>query len=205
VTHPVYGPEDFRKATDVSRETLDRLVAYADLLKRWQGTINLIGRSSLDELWRRHMLDSAQLLPLAPNARCWLDLGSGAGFPGLVLAILGAPEVHLVESNARKCAFLREAARIAGAEVTVHRARIETLTPWPADAVVARGLAPLRRLLELGAPFCETDSVCLFPKGQDVENELTEATKYWNMKVERLPSVSDPAGTILRLTEVSRV
>lgn len=200
-----YGPEDFQAATDVSRETLDRLRTYADLLRRWQGTINLVGPKTLDDLWRRHMLDSAQLLPMAPGARSWIDLGSGAGFPGLVLAILGAPEVHLIESNARKCAFLREAARLSGVVAKVHNARIEALEPWPTDAVVARALAPLGRLLELAVPFCETDSVCLFPKGLDVENELTEATKYWKMKVERHVSASNPAGTVLRLTEVSRV
>ena len=200
-----YGPDDFQAATGVSRETLDRLSAYADLLRRWQGTINLVGPKTLDDLWRRHMLDSAQLLPLAPRARSWIDLGSGAGFPGLVLAILGAPEVLLIESNARKCAFLREAARLSGVAPIVHNARIESLEPWPVDAVVARACAPLSKLLGYAAPFRGPEGVCLFLKGQDIDKELTETTKYWNITAERRTSVSDPSSTVLRLTEVSRV
>jgi 16S rRNA (guanine527-N7)-methyltransferase len=199
------SPDQFRAATGVSRETLERLGRYADLLVAWQGVVNLVGRRSLADLWRRHMLDSAQLLPLAPGARSWLDLGSGGGFPGLVLAILGAPEVHLIESDQRKCAFLREAARVSGATVTVHEGRIEAIAPWPVDVVVARACAPLTRLLGYAAPFVAPHTLCLFLKGQDVEKELTEATRYWNMEVERQKSASSPEGTILSLRKVSRV
>jgi 16S rRNA (guanine527-N7)-methyltransferase len=173
------------------------------VLVEWQRAINLVSRRSLADLWRRHMLDSAQLLALAPGARCWVDLGSGAGFPGLVLAILGAPEVHLIESDGRKCAFLREAARRAGAPVTVHEGRIEAIAPWPADVVVARACAPLPRLLGYALPFVAPQTHCLFLKGQDVEKELTQATIYWKMDVERQKSVSDPAGIILRLKKLS--
>jgi 16S rRNA (guanine527-N7)-methyltransferase len=154
------GPEEFRAATDVSRETLDRLESYAALLTKWSGAINLVGRETLRDAWRRHFLDSAQVvdhLPPAPagRARHILDLGSGAGFPGLVLAILGAGEVTLVESDAKKAAFLREAARIAGAPAVVICARIESLSPsdLSPDAVTARALAPLPKLLDLAAPF----------------------------------------------------
>lgn len=202
---PPLSPQAFRQATGVSRETLERLRAYAELLGKWNRSVNLVSRNSMGDLWRRHMLDSAQLLPLAPAARTWVDLGSGAGFPGLVLALLGAPEVHLVESLARRCSFLREAARVSGAAVTIHHARIETLEPWPADVVTARALAPLDRLLAYAAPFVAPGGQCLFLKGQDVDEELTSAAKSWSMSVERFASISDPGGTVLRLKELSRV
>src|SRR5260221_2069883 len=139
----------FEAATGVSRETCERLERYVATLLRWQPTINLVSRGTLDDLWRRHLLDSAQLLPHMPDCGPIVDLGSGAGFPGLVLAILGAPDVHLVESDSRKAAFLREAARAAGAAVTVHNAPIETVSV-PAAAITARALAPLTPLL----PYC---------------------------------------------------
>ncbi len=200
-----FDAQAFQDATGVSRETLDRLAAYADLLRKWQRAINLVSRTTLPDLWRRHMYDSAQLLPLAPaDTGPWLDLGSGAGFPGLVLAIMGARDMHLVESDTRKAAFLREAARITTTNVTLHTARIENVAPFPAAVVTARALAPLPKLLELAAPFLNSDSVALFPKGQDMELELTEAAKYWNMRAERQPSLTDSSGVLLRLTEVSR-
>lgn len=200
------GPEGFRAATGVSRETLDRLEGFAALLVKWQKAINLVAADSLADMWRRHFLDSAQLWPLAPpGARVWVDLGSGAGFPGLVLAIMGAPEMHLIESDGRKCAFLLEAARATDTKMTVHRCRIEAAPPLAADVVTARALAPLSRLLELAAPFLRPGTVCLFLKGQDVERELTEAAKCWNMQAERLVSRSNPAGVVLRLRECRRV
>lgn len=200
-----FDSKAFQDATGVSRETLDRLTAYADLLRKWQRAINLVGRATLPDLWRRHIYDSAQLLPLAPaDSGPWLDLGSGAGFPGLVLAIMGAKDVHLVESDARKAAFLREAARITATDVTLHTARIEHLAPFSAAVVTARALAPLPRLLDLAAPFLTPSSVALFLKGQDVEIELTEAAKCWSMRAERQPSLTDSSGVVLRLTEVSR-
>ncbi len=202
---PALSPEEFRAAAGISRPALARLQAYADLLVEWRRAVSLVGRRSLADLWRRHMLDSAQLLALAPGARTWVDLGSGAGFPGLVLAVLGAPEVHLIESDGRKCAFLREAARVTGTAVEIHHARIEALEPWPADVVVARACAPLPRLLAYAQPFLTVGSECLFLKGQDIDKELTIATKYWIMAYECLPSVSDPAGRILRVTKLNHV
>ncbi len=196
-------PEDFAGIVPVSRETLSRLEAYADLLIRWSARINLVGRDTLADLWRRHILDSAQLRHLVPNsARSLIDLGSGAGFPGLVLAVLGVPGVELVEANSRKCAFLREAARITAAKVTIRRCRIEAVPPHPVDVVTARACAPLDRLLELARPFLVPDTVCLFTKGERFEEELTLARKRWTMRVSVEPSLSDRRGVILRLQQV---
>jgi len=201
-----YGPEAFQKDIHVSRETLDRLKAYADLLLVWNKKINLIGPSTAPDLWTRHMLDSAQLFPLVPaGTRTLVDLGSGAGFPGLVLGIMGIPGVTLIESDQRKCAFLREAARIAGATVTVLSKRIEDIAPFPADVITARALAPVADLLDWGAPFLTKSSLCIFPKGQNVEVELTQAHKRWRITVDQRPSRTDPRGTILCIGEVSRV
>ncbi len=194
---------DFAAVLPVSRETEERLRAYADLLVKWQARINLVGPATLPDLWRRHMLDSAQLaahLPAGPI----LDLGSGAGFPGLVLAIVRGGPVHLVESDARKGAFLREAARITGAEAVVHTQRIERLEPFPVAAITARALAPVAQLLDWAAPFLQQGVHCLFLKGRSCEEELTQAAEHWKITAERIPSVTDPSGIILHLSEVHR-
>jgi 16S rRNA (guanine527-N7)-methyltransferase len=177
-------------------------------LEKWQKAINLVAAASLTDLWRRHFLDSAQLLDLAPapnhaGPRRWLDLGSGAGFPGMVVAIMGAGEVHLVESDARKCVFLQEVARETAAPVTIHRSRIEDLETFPVDVVSARALAPLDRLLALSARFFAQDTVGLFLKGQHVDKELTEAGKSWMMSADRIVSRSDPSGTVVRIQGLS--
>lgn len=196
-------PEQFQAETGVSRETLDRLRTYAELLEKWQARINLVGPATLPDLWRRHMLDSAQLFPLLPpDTPRLIDLGSGAGFPGLVLAILGVPEVHLVESDLRKGAFLREVARQTGARVTVHPARIETLTDLKAPVVTARALAALPKLLDLAVPLLESNGQCLFLKGQNIEEELTSARKIWIFDEDRSPSRTDASGIVLRVREV---
>ncbi|OIR00773.1 ribosomal RNA small subunit methyltransferase G [mine drainage metagenome] len=194
---------DFAAVLPVSRETEARLRAYADLLLTWQRRINLVGPATLPDLWRRHMLDSAQLaahLPAGPI----LDLGSGAGFPGLVLAILRGGPVHLVESDARKGAFLREAARITGAEAVVHTQRIERLAPFAVAAITARALAPVAQLLEWAEPFLQQGVHCLFLKGRSCEEELTQASERWKITAERIPSVTDSSGIILHLSEVHR-
>ena len=194
------GARDAIRALSVSRETLARLETYAALLVKWQSSVNLVASGTLPELWRRHMLDSAQLWPLLPpGTRRLVDLGSGAGFPGLVLAIIGVPEVHLVESDQKKAAFLREAARAAGALVTVHNCRIEALAPFPAEVVTARALAPLPRLLALAAPFLGQGAIGLFLKGESAEEELTQARRHWTMNVTAEPSRSSPQGVILRV------
>ena len=161
---PALTSEAFREITGVSRETLARFESYAALLKKWNPRINLVAESTLADLWRRHFLDSAQLqalLPPAPENRPLeiVDLGSGAGFPGLVLAILGAGTVTLLESDQRKTTFLREAARLTNTEIIVINQRIEAISAIPADVVTARALAPLPRLLSLAAPFLEAPFV----------------------------------------------
>jgi 16S rRNA (guanine527-N7)-methyltransferase len=202
----------FRAAAGVSRETLGRLETYASLLRAWQKAVNLVGPGTIPDLWRRHMLDSAQLLEYfppdpGPDTRVIADLGSGAGFPGLVLAILGAGRVHLIESDRRKCAFLAEVARATGTEVAIHPVRAEEIgreLPFGrADVITARALAPLSALLALAVPILKPDGVCLFLKGEHVDEELTAATKEWNMRVERWPSATAEAGAVLRIGGIS--
>jgi 16S rRNA (guanine527-N7)-methyltransferase len=195
----------FAALTGVSRETLVRLEAYAALLAQWNERINLVSRDSLRDPWRRHFLDSAQLFPYVPaGARSLVDLGSGAGFPGLVLAILGASGVELIESDARKCAFLREAARIADAPVAVRHARIEAVPSHHADLVTARACAPLDRLLLMAQRFIAPDTICLFLKGERAAEELTAARRGWTMRAACHPSRADPRGVILKLEQVAR-
>jgi 16S rRNA (guanine527-N7)-methyltransferase len=204
VTGPL-GAEGFADLVPVSRETLARLEAYAELLIRWSARINLVGRDTLPDLWRRHILDSAQLHPFIPSsAQSLIDLGSGAGLPGLVLAILGVPGVELVEADSRKVAFLREASRVAGAEVTIRPCRIQAVPPHPVDVVTARACAPLDRLLDLAAPFLAPDTLCLFPKGERFNEELTLARKRWTINVSVEQSLSDRRGVVLRLQQVAR-
>jgi len=196
-------PEAFAAETGVSRETLAKLALLVDLLQKWQRAINLVAANTLQDVWRRHILDSAQLYPLlSPGTRSLIDIGSGAGFPGLVLAAMGVPEVHSVESDQRKCAFQREAARVAGLSVTIHAQRVESLPKMQADAIVSRACADLTQFLEYAFPFMAPSSQCLFIKGQQVERELTEAGKGWKMQTERFPSRTDPTGTVLRLSHV---
>jgi 16S rRNA (guanine527-N7)-methyltransferase len=199
------GPAEFAELVPVSRETLARLEAYGELLIRWSARINLVGRDTLPDLWRRHLLDSAQLYRFVPDsAQSLIDLGSGAGLPGLVLAILGVPGIELVEADSRKTAFLREAARITGAPVTIRPCRIQAVPPHPVAVVTARACAPLDRLLDLAAPFLASDAICLFPKGERFEEELTLARKVWTMNVSVEQSLSDRRGVILRLQQVAR-
>lgn len=174
-------------------------------MRQWSPRINLVAASTLDDPWRRHFLDSAQLFPLVPpGARSLVDLGSGAGFPGLVLAIMGVPGVELAEADARKCAFLREAARVTDTSAVVHNARIESLSPHDVDVVTARGCAPLDRLLPLAQPFIRPDTICLFPKGERAGQELAAAQRAWGMDVVSHDSCTDPRGVVLCLSRVRR-
>ncbi|HER26593.1 MAG TPA: 16S rRNA (guanine(527)-N(7))-methyltransferase RsmG [Rhodospirillales bacterium] len=199
------SPEQFAEQTGALPPILTRLQAYVDVLLKWQRKINLIGRGTVDDVWRRHLLDSAQLLPLLPSQPVVLDMGSGAGFPGLVLAIMTDCTVHLVESDGRKCAFLRQAARLTGTEnVHVHDARMEALPPFPVDVIGARALTGLGKLLDLAEPFLGPQTVCLFLKGQKAQDELTEALKTRTMEVEMINSQTDPSGTILKLSNIHR-
>jgi 16S rRNA (guanine527-N7)-methyltransferase len=189
----------------VSRETRLRLEVYAGLLTKWNRKINLIGRQTEPDLWRRHVEDSLQLMPYMPaTATRAIDLGSGGGFPGLVLAIATGIAFDLVESDQRKCAFLREVAAATGAPATIHAVRIEAAQLEPAELVTARALAPVADLLPLAARLLAPTGVALFLKGARAEQELTAAQTQWHMRVERYPSVTDPNGVILRLSEVQR-
>jgi len=198
--------EDFQKEMNVSRETLEKLQQYDALLQKWQKKINLVGPGTLPDRWRRHFLDSAQLLPIIPEgAKVLLDMGSGAGFPGLVLAIMTDMEVHLIESDLRKCLFLREVVRVTGANVTVHNKRIEKVENIKADVVSARALASLSKLLDYANPFLKEDSICIFPKGKRIEEELTELKYVWYIKEHRLTSLTDDEGVVLVIRGIEDV
>lgn len=207
---------DFAKNFGVSRETRERLEAYVAVLERWNRRINLVSPTTIRTIWRRHIADSAQLLALAPKgARVWLDLGTGAGLPGLPVAALAAelaPDLHvtLVDSDQRKAAFLQTAVRETGLAVTIVCARIESLAPRPCDVVSARALAPLPRLCALARRVALppdhadalSDTVFLFPKGKTLDSELTEAATDWHIRYERIASRTDPEATILRILEL---
>jgi 16S rRNA (guanine527-N7)-methyltransferase len=195
--------------TPVSRETLVRLDCFVELLLETQSHTNLIGPATVPALWTRHIADSLQLLDLAPNARIWLDLGSGGGFPGLVIAcaLADRPDamVHLVESTGKKAAFLRQVADTLALPAIVHHGRIEDFSPdFVADVVTARALAPLDRLFSYVAPFLISGAKALLSKGQDVEVELTEAAKCWKIDTELAVSRTNPASRILVVRSLRR-
>jgi 16S rRNA (guanine527-N7)-methyltransferase len=207
-TVQIDSPESFKAAFGVSRGTVDRLIAYENLLKRWQKTINLVAPSALDDVWHRHFADSAQLWQYRPmGSQVWLDLGSGAGFPGLVLAILGAEagvSRHiLVESDNRKAAFLREVARETGVIVDILCMRIENAETRAklkaVDCVTARALAPLPRLLEIAAPYFSNSTLGLFLKGREVAAEIEEAARSWHFDFELKPSMTDEDARVVLL------
>jgi 16S rRNA (guanine527-N7)-methyltransferase len=195
----------------VSRETEERLDRFVALLEEWQAKTNLVAPSTLPNLWTRHIADSLQLLPLAPSAKTWMDLGSGGGFPGVVLACALAemPDVtiHLVERNAKKAAFLREAIRVTSAPGFVHLSDIEVTVDRFAgriDCVTARALAPLHQLIGFAEPLVTKGAKALFLKGQDVDAELTEATKYWNIESHLHASRTGGHGWIVELDKIER-
>jgi 16S rRNA (guanine527-N7)-methyltransferase len=197
--------------TPVSRETEIRLDRYVELLCEWQAKTNLVAPSTLPTLWTRHIADSLQLLALAPNAKVWVDLGSGGGFPGVVLACalaeVSGAMVHLIERNAKKAAFLREALRITGASGTVHLADIEDSVDrisGQIDCVTARAVAPLHQLIGFAEPMVGRGAKALFLKGQDVEAELTEATKCWKIDSKLHSSRTGGHGWIVELDRIER-
>lgn len=189
-----------------SREIAERLGRFVELLLQWQKTTNLIAPSTVPEVWTRHVADSLQLLKLAPGAKHFVDFGSGGGFPGIpiacALAGISDAMVHLVESNHKKAAFLREAVRVTGAPAKVHAKRIEDFVDHfaePVEIVTARALAPLENLLAKAYPLLKRGAQALFLKGQDVEGELTQASKCWTIEAELIPSVTDSSGRIVRV------
>jgi 16S rRNA (guanine527-N7)-methyltransferase len=198
--------------TPVSRETEKRLDAYVDVLMLWQSKLNLVAPLALRELWTRHIADSLQLLPLAPRARVWVDFGSGGGFPGLPIACALADEpgtkVHLIESNGKKAAFLREAARATGVPAVIHQERAEKFGETcaePVHVVTARALAPLKTLCDQAFLLISRGAIALFPKGQDVDAELTDAAKYWRLEAEKIPSKTSPGGSIVVIRSLKPV
>jgi 16S rRNA (guanine527-N7)-methyltransferase len=204
---PVTDAASFAAAAGATPAQMADLARFEALLADWNGRINLVSAPSLAEFWPRHAYDSAQLLALAPDARVWVDIGAGAGFPGLVLAILlkEAPgaRVHLVESVAKKCRFLAEVVGQLALPAEVHNARAEDLA-IKADAVTARAVAPLTRLLGFARPFLSRGAVGLFPKGQSAEAEIDEARAAWRFTCNIAPSRSDPSGRILKVEGLAR-
>jgi 16S rRNA (guanine527-N7)-methyltransferase len=198
--------------TPVSRETAARLDRFVEVLLAWQQHTNLIAASTEATVWTRHVADSLQLLPLAPNTKVWADLGSGAGFPGLAIACALAEkpgaQVHLVESNRKKSTFLREAIAATQVPAIVHTVRIEDFvenTAEKIEVVTARALAPLPALLPMVYPLLKRGALGLFPKGQDVGVELTEAAKCWNVHHSLVPSLTDPKGQIVVVRDLEPV
>jgi 16S rRNA (guanine527-N7)-methyltransferase len=197
--------------TPVSREAEARLDRFIDLLQTWQAKTNLISPATLPMLWSRHVSDSLQLLALAPTAKVWVDFGSGGGFPGLVLAcaLADSPgaQVHLIERNGKKAAFLREALRVTGAAASIHLADIEDTVDrlsGPVDCVTARAVAPLNQLIGFAEPLVKRGAKALFLKGQDVEAELTEATKSWKIEPQLHASRTGGHGWIVELDRIER-
>lgn len=213
---PISGPDDFRAVFGVSRETADRLATYADLLRQWQPTINLVAPSTLDAVWDRHLADSAQVLAIAledrPDIRQWVDMGSGAGFPGLVVAILlaehGLGRVTLIESDSRKAAFLAEVGRRTGVSVDIRTRRIENAATRinlpPAEIVSARALAPLVRLLELSSPYLAPQGLAVFLKGRGWEEEVRAAEVDWVFSARAVPSRTEAEARVLVLRDIAR-
>ena len=198
--------------TPVSRETQERLEQFVELLLLWQEHTNLVAESTLPLIWTRHIADSLQLLPLAPQARVWVDFGSGAGFPGLAIACALADQpgtmIHLVESVGKKANFLREVVSKLGLPAQVHQIRAEKFGETCAETVhvvTARALAPLKLLCDLAFPLIARGALGLFPKGQDVASELTEAAKYWRLEASLVPSATNPASKIVVLRGLKRI
>jgi 16S rRNA (guanine527-N7)-methyltransferase len=198
-------PAELQRGLALSDDQRRALESYAELLEKWQARINLVAPATLPDLWSRHFLDSAQLMPhLKGLPGPLLDFGSGAGFPGLVLSILGRDDVTMVESDRRKIAFLQEVTRVTGVKPTLEACRIESLRPIRAGIITARALAPVDKLLRYAEPYADETTVFLFLKGEQADAELTTARNTWKMTVTKAPSISDSRGVVLKLEEVSR-
>ncbi|MDV4169161.1 16S rRNA (guanine(527)-N(7))-methyltransferase RsmG [Rhodovulum sp. FJ3] len=195
---------------NVSRETLERLETYEQLLHKWNPAINLVSKNTLAEAWTRHIADSAQIFSMAPSAKIWADLGSGGGFPGMVVAILAAElspdqETVLVESDQRKSVFLRTVARETGVKARVLSERIEQVPALNADVLSARALASLTDLLGFADLHLAQDGVALFPKGENFQMEIDHALETWRFDVQKLQSATDSGAVVLKIKGLSRV
>jgi 16S rRNA (guanine527-N7)-methyltransferase len=189
----------------VSRETGERLATFVDVLLTWNRRINLVAHADEHAIWKRHVDDSLQLIPWLGSAAAYADIGTGGGFPGLIVAIASGLPAHLIEADQRKAAFLREAARLTSTAVTVHACRAEAVTRVRVPLITARAVAPVNELLGLAAPLLEWGGSCLFLKGRRVEDELTSARRHWHITVDRAASRTDPDGSVLRIHGIRRV
>jgi len=194
------GRTEFLRHFPVSHETAAKLDRYAELLGEWNQKFNLVADSTFPHVWQRHFLDSAQLMNHIPsNAETLADLGSGAGFPGVIISILGFPKVHLIESIIKKANFLRELVKELRLSADVHQVRIESMAGIKFDVVTARALKPLPQLLKYAQPLMKKDSLCLVLKGKQADAELTESAKYWKFNSEIFPSLSDSSGRVIKI------
>jgi len=197
------GREEFLRHFPVSHETALKLDRYVELLREWNAKFNLIADSTFPQIWRRHFLDSAQMMKYMPReAETLADLGSGAGFPGMVISILGFPKTHLIESIGKKATFLRAVVEDLKIAADVHQVRVESLHGIKFDVITARALKPLPQLLKYAKPLMKKESLCLFLKGQQVDVELTEAGKYWKFDCETFQSLSDSSGRVLKIRNI---
>lgn len=200
----------FLREINVSRETISKFSEYQHLLKKWNGSINLVGKDTLQDFWDRHILDCAQIWPLRPTAvKTWVDIGSGGGFPGLVIALIAADlaadiEFTLIESDHRKASFLTLACQTLGISAAIRAERAESVPRQHADIISARALAPLSQLLSISERHLGENSTCLFLKGKKLDVELTEAQKYWKFRYQKTTSLTDSGGTVLRIEELER-
>lgn len=205
------GQNTFQNTMNVSRETIERLKIYESLLLKWNPAINLVGQSTISQVWIRHFLDSAQLWNLRPkNTKTWLDLGSGGGFPGLIVAILAVEydpslSVTLVESDARKASFLLKVSQETGITPKIAIERAEKLPPAAADVISARALAPVSKIFEYVTRLSNDNTICLLSKGENHESELTAARKNWKFELQKIPSITDVNGVILKIERIVRV
>jgi 16S rRNA (guanine527-N7)-methyltransferase len=203
-----FGPDQILEQYDVSRETIDSIIKVVDELDGWRKKINLLGPAEYEQVWRRHVLDSIQLLPLIPQDSVTVDLGSGSGFPALVLAAGLSHDdagIVMIETVGKKCAFLRAAAKAANLPAIVRQGRVENVKDVHAACVTARAFAPLPKLLEYSEKWFDQGAYGIFPKGRRWEEELTQAKEYWRFAYEVIPSISGGDGVILKISEVSRV
>lgn len=199
--------DDFQLKTGVSRETLEKFKLYADMLEKWQKSINLVSKSTLKDKWQRHFYDSAQIIELINSGDKplkILDLGSGAGFPGLVISLFGVGEVHLVEGVGKKCSFMKQVIQKTNVSAIVHNKRIEQMDVFPIDLITSRACADLDKLLELTFPFMTDYTECLFLKGEKSDDEINHASKKWCFDVKKIPSKSEESGMILYLSNIKR-
>lgn len=206
----MFGPNDFLKNIDVSRETMDRLQIYVDLLTKWQKQINLVGPKTIEDCWFRHVFDSAQLAPLIIRAmgedktRRIIDLGAGAGFPSLVLSIMGVGIAHPVESVGKKCSFMRTVIRETKVDAEVFQSRIEDLTPFPAEVITSRALATIDKLFNLSLPFVGNSTEFWLMKGREWQVEVDEANTNWTFEIDVYPSLTENDSKILRVRQLKK-